>query len=298
MAALALLAPGTVFAQVANAVPTQPTELAAVAVDGTFDSLKVTWADAQADAMTPDPNAATSYTVYWKVQGTGEMAADDFDEADEVTSDDSDVSAMHVTGTTTKTATITGLTHSTTYMVNVRGRNTMGLSTPGDGEDSKTGVALPPSPPGNIKAEGSDETFTVTWSEPYTGGAGLTIDHYRVQKRQVSGGLFGDWIPNKDKGAAYAGGLKVDGDVTMAKFEDLENGITYQARVMATNSAEVAGDYSIRDGDTSTPGDEAAMVGDEDMDDEEEAPALPLVGLGFLGALLAGRGAWLRRRNA
>ena len=31
-------------------------------------------------------------------------------------------------------------------------------------------------------------------------------------------------------------------------------------------------------------------------DEEEEAPALPLVGIGFLGLLLAGRGAWLRRR--
>ena len=32
-------------------------------------------------------------------------------------------------------------------------------------------------------------------------------------------------------------------------------------------------------------------------DDEEEAPALPLVGIGILGLLLAGRGAWLRRRS-
>lgn len=31
--------------------------------------------------------------------------------------------------------------------------------------------------------------------------------------------------------------------------------------------------------------------------DDEEAPALPLVGVGLLGLLLAGRGAWLRRRN-
>ena len=33
-----------------------------------------------------------------------------------------------------------------------------------------------------------------------------------------------------------------------------------------------------------------------DDGDEEEAPALPLVGIGLLGLLLAGRGAWLRRR--
>ena len=33
------------------------------------------------------------------------------------------------------------------------------------------------------------------------------------------------------------------------------------------------------------------------MTTEEEAPALPLAGLGILGLLLAGRGAWLRRRS-
>ena len=40
----------------------------------------------------------------------------------------------------------------------------------------------------------------------------------------------------------------------------------------------------------------AMMTDDEEGDDEDEAPALPLVGVGILGLLLAGRGAWLRRR--
>ena len=39
-----------------------------------------------------------------------------------------------------------------------------------------------------------------------------------------------------------------------------------------------------------------AAMDDDDDDDTDEAPALPLVGVGLLGLLLAGRGAWLRRR--
>ena len=40
-----------------------------------------------------------------------------------------------------------------------------------------------------------------------------------------------------------------------------------------------------------------ALSGRGMMTDDEEAPALPLAGIGILGLLLAGRGAWLRRRN-
>jgi hypothetical protein len=40
-----------------------------------------------------------------------------------------------------------------------------------------------------------------------------------------------------------------------------------------------------------------ALSGVDTTDEDEEAPALPLVGVGLLGLLLAGRGAWLRRRN-
>ena len=41
-----------------------------------------------------------------------------------------------------------------------------------------------------------------------------------------------------------------------------------------------------------------AISGRGGMMTDEETPALPLAGVGILGLLLAGRGAWLRRRNA
>ncbi len=40
----------------------------------------------------------------------------------------------------------------------------------------------------------------------------------------------------------------------------------------------------------------AALMSSGMMTETTDAPALPLVGIGFLGLLLAGRGAWLRRR--
>ena len=133
---------------------------------------------------------------------------------------------------------------------------------------------------------GGDGTFTVMWDAPYAGESDLMIDYYRVQKREVAGNLFGDWVPNTGDDE---GGKKVEGDMTMFMFEGLDNGITYQARVMAANTAGVPGPYSVLDDDMSDPGDEAATTGEGDG--MTETPALPLVGILLLGAglLAAGR---------
>ena len=277
LAAVALLAPATALAQSALAVgPTDPSS---------HDMLEVTW--------TRDDDAGTEgYRIYFQKQ------ADDTTTTAPTTANHT--GRMDVDGLATEEATLTGLDHDSYYRVAIA---------PIDGDDmvgdivdqadtsaagsAKTDVAGAPGPPRNVRAMGGDETFTVMWDAPYAGEAGLTIDHYRVQKREVAGNLFGDWVPDEGDDE---GGKKVAGDMTMIVFEDLDNGIVYQARVMASNSADVAGPYSTLEDDMSDPGDEAATtgMGDDDDDDDEdmtETPALPIVGLLALGAglLAAGR---------
>ena len=79
---------------------------------------------------------------------------------------------------------------------------------------------------------GGDGTFTVTWDAPYAGGSGLTIDHYMVRKREVAGNLSAFWATGCPTTTARSS------MATPAMFmEGLMNGVTYQAQVMATNSA-------------------------------------------------------------
>ena len=67
---------------------------------------------------------------------------------------------------------------------------------------------------------------------------------------------------------------------------DVPNGPNGElSQLTASVSARATAAYNALSGD--------AMTTEEE---EEEAPALPLVGVGLLGLLLAGRGAWLRRR--
>ena len=254
LAAVVLLAPATALAQ--------PTAVAIAKADPpAFDKLLVTWG--------ADPTAATEgYRIFYRKQ------ADETGAADPTAANNSGY--MDVSGRTTVKVTLTGLAHNSYYRAAVAPIDgddlvgaLVGLADTAASGNAKTELANRPAPPRNVTATGGDGTFTVMWEAPYAGEAGLTIKEYRVQKREVAGGLFGDWIPTSAKGSDYAGGMKVAGDKTMVTFEGLKNGTTYQARVRATSSADVVGDYTIPDGDTSTPGAEAATVGDDDMDDDD-----------------------------
>ena len=286
LAAVVLLAPATALAQVSNVqiVETSP---------ASYDKLKVTW------DLPTNTTGISGYRVYYgKVADGATVGAD-------TALNPRNAESMDASGASTKEFTLSGLTHNTQYVAAVVHLDADGMASTTDadlvqsstnsGADASTSatteMAGAPAPPRGVMAMGGDGTFKVMWDAPYAGEAGLTIKEYRVQKREVAGGLFGDWVPTEAKGSDYKGGMKVDGDMTMVTFEGLENGTTYQARVMATNSAGVMGDYSIRDGETPAPGDESATVGDDDM--MTETPALPLVGILLLGAGLVAAG---RRR--
>ena len=279
LAAFALLGPASALAQedvrIRSAEPP------------TFDKLRVTWSSANADA------AAEGYRVYYRKSEDGTLVASATNHSGYV----------DVDKRSTEEVTLTGLTHNSYYRAAVAWMDEDGVvsETPvasaddaGTGAMAKTEVAPPPAPPRDVTATGGDMTFMVEWVEPYAGGTGLTIKEYRVQKRELAGSLAGDWVPDEDNDDNdKMGGLKVDADMTMVTFDGLENGITYQARVRAVNSAGVEGEWSIPDGDMADPGDEAATVGGM-----TETPALPLLGILGLGAGLVAAGRRrLRRRQ-
>lgn len=278
LAAVGLLTPAVVSAQ--------PTNVAiAKTSPSSFSMLEVTWG--------ADPTAATEgYRVFYQKQAnmdgtTQPTAANNSGHQD-------------VSGRTTVKITLMGLDHNSYYRAAVAPIDGDGMvgSLVGLTETSATGnaqtdMAGKPAIPRNVMAMGGDKTLTVKWEAPYAGESSLSIKEYHVQKREVAGNLFGDWVPNMgdDKD-----GKKVMGDKTEIMFEGLENGVTYQARVRATNSAGVVGDYSVMNDDMSDPGDEAATVGDMDDDDMTGTPALPLFGiLALFGGLLAAGRARLRR---
>lgn len=297
LVAVALLVPATALAQVeATAVTAAELIGTTTAAQVDYDSIKVTWTIGTAASGASAP--VTGYRVYY--------ADSDFTTAQNA------MGNVLVDDDETLTVDVNGLDAGTMYYFRVAGVNAAGTGEVDtiDGDDVATGnnavsamtaAAPEPSIPTSVMAEGGDGTLMVSWTAPFSGGDGIKIDHYRVQKRELAGGLFGDWIPEEededDMGKEInMYGKRVAGDMTSITFMDLDNGVTYQARVMAINDAGGMSAYSVRDGDNSAPGDESATTGEGDgMEDEEpmETPALPIVGLLLLGAGLVAAG---RRR--
>ena len=121
-------------------------------------------------------------------------------------------------------------------------------------------------------------------------------------------GKFDDLGANQRR-ALNAGAMqsRADGGITTKASDRIFDksgwwdGMTVEGQNMAIG-ATAAATVNLSDATTSIAGrvDDAYMAlmsGMMRTDDEEEAPALPLVGIGLLGLLLAGRGAWLRRRS-
>ena len=251
-----------------------------------YDTITVTWALGAGEPTTAAQQPLTGIRVYYSTS-TFDGAANAMGHVDAAADD------------TTKD--VAGLDPNTPYFFRVAGVNAAGVGLMDDKDPAATAttaVAPEPSVPSNVTARGGDGTFTVSWTAPYAGGSRIKLDHYRVQKRELAGNLTGGWIPGVEGDGGDAGkeinkyGKRVAGDMTSITFMDLDNGTTYQARVLAINDAGGIGDYSIRDGEDADAGDEAAMVGDGDGD-MTETPALPLAGILLLGAGLVSAG---RRR--
>ncbi len=195
--------PGEGTTSDAPSVPQPPT---VVAVSDT--SLRVTWT-----APNDNGSAITDYDVEYRVQGTGNYQD------------------WSHTGTG-RTATITGLTHSTTYQVHVRAKNSLGnsvWSVPGSGTTN-----APPrlnTPTIDYVSE-KNESLNLSW----TNGAdvGLTIHSYSFYYR-VKGSTA--W---NTQSLTQAELNRRNSGVTTWDIFNLASGTTYQVRVQTRHETDSA----------------------------------------------------------
>ena len=185
--------------------PAKPGTPTITAGDGT---LSVSWTAAA---------RATGYKVQWK-------------SGDQIFGSSRQV---RVTGASTTTATITGLTGGTTYTVQVIGTNTHG-----DGDESDTATGTPtsaaPAKPAAPTVTAGAGTLALSWTAPSANGAAIT--GYKVQ-----------W---KSGQQTFGSSRQASATSTSHTINGLDIGTTYTVRVQATNSV---GDSSWSDTATGTP---------------------------------------------
>ena len=176
-----------------------------VSVSPAHQKLTVTW-----DAPTDDGGSSvTGYTVQWK------SGAQDYESG----------RTANVTGTT---ATISGLTNSTTYTVQVAAKNSVGTGSYAT-EVTGTPASQVPGVPQNVSTTARNTALRVTWDAPASDG-GATVSSYTVQWKS------GVQSYDSARQATVTSGTSHD-------ITGLTNSTAYTVRVSATNSVG-AGSYA------------------------------------------------------
>ena len=138
----------------------------------------------------PSVSAASSrsLSVSWAAPYDGGEAITDYDVRYKKGTSSTWISRTH-TGTG-RTTTISSLSSSTSYDVQIRAVNTAGVSPWGDSGSGSTSAAPPPPPPprtfaprapGAPSVSGSTGRIDVSWSAPFDGGASITRYGVRFQ---------------------------------------------------------------------------------------------------------------------
>ena len=158
--------------------------------------------------------------VSWNAPDNNGAAINDYDVRYKQSSDTSWIDANY-NGTGTS-ATITGLTNGTSYLVQVRAKNSVGSS---DWSHSSSTTLTTPAKPLHPILTSGDEQLTVEWTEPAANGA--EVSDYDVQ---YSAGRSDGWTDHPHSGAGRS-----------SVITGLTNGKSYQVRVRARNSVGWSG---------------------------------------------------------